>query len=165
MRCIMEKGTVTVFYGEGRGKTAAAIGEAVRAVTNGKNVFLIQFLKGRKLDQNAFIQSLEPNIKWFSFEKDDVFYDELSEKKKQEAADNIQNGLKFAKKVLTTEEADVLILDEVLGLVDNGLVTMEAILELVDSRWENTDLILTGRQANEQIMAVADSVSKIEKVK
>ena len=161
----MEQGTISVFYGEGRGKTAAAIGEAVKAVIQGKSVVLIQFLKGKNIDQSVFVQSLEPGIKWFSFEKEDAFYDDLPEEKKQEAASNIQNGLKFAQKVLTTNEADVLILDEVLGLADIGLVTAEDIMELINSRWETTDLILTGRQADERIIDLASHVSKIEKVK
>lgn len=161
----MEQGTVTVFCGEGRGKTAAAIGEAVRAVIAGRRVCLIQFLKGKGIEQSAFVKSLEPEIKWFSFEKDEVCYDDLSEEQKQGAVCNIQNGLKFAKKVLTTEEADVLILDEVLGLVDNGLISVEDILDLINSRWDTTDLILTGRVADERIIEAADSVSNIERVK
>lgn len=161
----MEQGTISVFYGEGRGKTSAAVGEAVKAVIQGKNVVLIQFLKGRNVDQVAFVQSLEPNIKWFSFEKDDVCYDDLSEEKKQEAADNIHNGLQFAKKVLTTKEADVLVLDEVLGLVDIELITVEEIISMIESRWEDTDIILTGRHADERIVQLANYVSKIEKVK
>lgn len=161
----MEQGTISVFYGEGRGKTSAAVGEAVKAVIQGKSVVLIQFLKGKNIDKIAFIQSLEPNIKWFSFEKDEICYDDLPEEKKQEAARNIQNGLKFAQKVLTTKEADVLILDEVLGLADIGLTTVEEIISMIESRWEDTDIILTGRHADERIVQLAHHVSKIEKVK
>ncbi|MCI8371339.1 MAG: cob(I)yrinic acid a,c-diamide adenosyltransferase [Lachnospiraceae bacterium] len=161
----MERGTVSIFYGEGKGKTAAAIGSAIHAAIQGKTVILIQFLKGRTFEQSAFVQSLEPNIKWFSFEKEDVCYDELTEEKKQEAVINMQNGLKFSKKVLTTKEADLLILDEVLGLVEQGLVSVEEIMDLFDSRWESTDLILTGRRADERLLAAADHVSRIEKVK
>lgn len=161
----MEQGMISIFYGEGRGKTAAALGEAIKAVIQGKSVILIQFLKGKAFDKSAFVQGLEPAIKCFSFEKEDTFYEELPEDKKQEAGANILNGLKFAKKVLTTKEADVLILDEVLGLVDNGLAVIDDILDLINSRWESVDLILTGRQVNEEITALADHVSKIEKVK
>lgn len=161
----MERGTISIFYGEGRGKTSAAVGEAVKAVIQGKTVVLIQFLKGKNVDKVAFVQSLEPNIKWFSFEKDELYYDELSEEKKKEAAQNIQNGLKFAQKVLTTKEADVVILDEVLGLVDFGLTTVEEIISMVESRWDDTDMILTGRYADDRIVQLADAVSKIEKVK
>lgn len=161
----MEQGIISVFYGEGRGKSSAAIGEAIKAAVQGKSVVLIQFLKGKQMEQTVFTQNLEPNIKWFSFEKEDVFYDKLSEEKKQEAAANIQNGLKFAKKVLTTKEADVLILDEVLGLVDIGLTTVEEIIDLINSRWESTDIILTGRHVEQKLVALADHVSVIENMK
>lgn len=161
----MEQGTISVFYGEGKGKTSAAVGEAVHAVIHGKSAIIIQFLKGKQAEQIDFIQNLEPQIRWFSFEKEDVCYDDLPEEKKKEALSSIQNGMNFAKKVLTTNEADLLVLDEVLGLIDNGLITVEEIVALLDLRWESMDVILTGREADERILAMADSVSKIEKVK
>lgn len=161
----MEQSTIRVFYGEGNGKSSAAVGMAVKAAMEGKSVVLIQFLKGRQNEHGDFVKSLEPNIKWFSFEKEDCMYDELPEEKKQEAVRSIQNGINFARKVLTTKEADVLILDEVLGLTDNGMIAVEDILALFDNMWDNTELILTGRQADARILERADCVSKIEKVK
>lgn len=161
----MEQGLIRVFYGEGQGKSAAAIGEAVRAAIQGKSVIVIQFLKGRKDDASAFVQSLEPNIKWFSFEKEEGLYDDLPEEKKAEAYSNIQNGFQFARKVLTTKEADVLVLDEVLGLIDHGLIQTEDILSLRECMWESMEMILTGRCVDERIIDMADQVSEIKKVK
>lgn len=161
----MEQGTISVFYGDGKGKTTAAVGEAVHAVVHGKSAIIIQFLKGKQTEQMDFIQNLEPEIRWFSFEKEDVCYDELPEEKKKEALSSIQNGMNFARKVLSTNEADLLVLDEVLGLADNGLVTVDDIIALLNLRGEATDVILTGREADERILDIADSVSKIEKEK
>lgn len=161
----MNQGTVSIFFGEGKGKTTASVGQAIRSASLGKTVVIIQFLKGRNVDEISFIQRLEPEIKWFSFEKSDNFFDELTEEEKQEEVANIRNGLNFAKKVLATREADVLILDEVLGLLDNGLITAEDVRNLKEVMSDTTELILTGRCCNEELLNLADEVSKIEKVK
>ena len=161
----MNKGTIMVFYGEGEGKTSAAVGRAVKAASQGKNVVIIQFLKGRKCDESPVFQNMEPQIRCFTFEKSDMFYEELSEEEKKDEAINIRNGLNFARKVLTIREADVLILDEVLGLFDNQLITAEDIQTLVEMMEEDTELILTGRSLPKEMQKIADKVSHIEKVK
>ena len=69
---------------------------------------------------------MEPEIKLFRFEKSDSNFVELPEEKKQEEIQNIRNGIGFAKKVLTTGECDLLILDEVLGLVEKDIITVDA---------------------------------------
>lgn len=161
----MENGTISIFYGEGSGKTSAAIGQAIKAVTQGKSVVVIQFMKGKSIGNSAFIQALEPNIKWFSFEKEELFYEDLPEEKKKEAVSSIQNGMQFARKVLTTKEADVLILDEVLGLLDSKVIEEKDLISLTESMWEETELILTGRCVTDRLVELASLVSKIEKVK
>lgn len=165
METDMENGSISIFYGEGMGKTSAAIGQAIKAVIQGKSVIVIQFMKGKSIGQSAFIQGLEPNLKWFSFEKEDIFYEDLPEEKKKEAISSIQNGMQFARKVLTTKEADVLVLDEVLGLLDSKVIEEKELLALIESMWESTELILTGRCVTDRLVEIASFVSKIEKVK
>ena len=65
----MEKGSVQIYYGAGRGKTNAALGNALRAAGENKSVIIIQFLKGKTDDQIAYMKQLEPEIKVFRFEK------------------------------------------------------------------------------------------------
>ena len=113
----MNKGLVTIFTGEGRGKTSAAIGRAVQAAETGKRVVIIQFLKGKGLKSSEFVKRLEPDIMLFCFEKSNESFENLTEEQKQEECRNIRNGMNYAKKVLATGECDLLILDEVLGLV------------------------------------------------
>lgn len=160
----MAKGFVTIFTGDGRGKTSAAIGRAVQAADEGKNVVIIQFLKGKGLRGSEFVSRLEPEIKLFCFEKSDESFANLSEEQQQEEIMNIRNGLNFAKKVLTTGECDLLILDEVLGLVENEIITSEELLTLIEAR-EETDIILTGIFLKDEICFKADEVSKIETIK
>ena len=122
-------GRVQIFTGDGYGKTMAALGEALIAAASGKRVVVIQFLKGRGLTDSTFERQLEPEIKIFRFEKSDADFLSLPEDKQREEAQNIRNGICFARKVLTTGQCDLLVLDEVLGLVDCGIVQEQELSE------------------------------------
>ena len=160
----MKQGLIHIYSGDGHGKSPAALGKAVMAAAAGERVVIIQFLKGRGLQDTEFIRRLEPEIKIFRFEKSETDFVALSEDKKQEEIVNIKNGLNFAKKVLTTGECDLLILDEVLGLVEKGIVSVEDLKAMLECR-EDTSVILTGIKLNDEICVLADEVSKIETVK
>lgn len=160
----MAKGLVYIYSGDGRGKSPAAIGRAVQAAIEGKHVVIIQFLKGRGLGDSDFLSRMEPEIKLFRFEKSDENFEELPEDRKQEEIINIKNGISFAKKVLATGECDLLILDEVLGLVERKILSVEDVKAMIECR-EETSVILTGIRLDEDICAIADEVSKIETVK
>lgn len=160
----MEKGIIHIYTGDGRGKSPAALGRAVQAAVLGERVVIIQFLKGKGLGDSDFVRRLEPEIKVFHFEKADENYEELSEDKKEEEIINIKNGINFAKKVLATGECDLLILDEVLGLVDKGIISVDDLKTMLECR-EQTGIILTGISLNDEICVLADEVSKIETVK
>ena len=156
----MRQGAVHIYSGDGHGKSPAALGRAVITAALGKNVVIIQFLKGKGLADTEFIRRLEPEIKVFRFEKSDMIFFELSEE-----VINIKNGINFAKKVLATGECDLLILDEILGLIDNHIITVEELKSLLSARDEETDVILTGISLNDEICMLADEVSKIETIK
>lgn len=159
-----KKGSLYIYSGDGKGKTAAAIGRAVQAATEGKNVVIIQFLKERGLEDSEFLKRLEPEIKLFRFEKSGENFELLQEEKKQEEISNIKNGINFAKKVLATGECDLLVLDEVLGLVEKNIVDGDELKGMLENR-EDTSIILTGIRLPDDICVMADEVSKIETVK
>lgn len=161
----MGQGLVHIYSGDGHGKSPAALGQAVLSAAAGDAVVIIQFLKDNGVNDSEFISRLEPEIKIFRFEKSDVNFEELSDEKKTEEIINIKNGLNFAKKVLTTGECDLLILDEVLGLIDNGIITSEDLKTLLEARDEETDIIMTGISLNDDVCMLADEVSKIETMK
>lgn len=161
----MKKGLIHIYSGDGHGKSPAALGKAVMSAAAGESVVIIQFLKGVGVSASEFINRLEPEIKIFRFEKSNVNFDELSEEKKTEEIINIKNGLNFAKKVLSTGECDLLILDEVLGLIDNKIITVDDLKNLLEARDEETDIIMTGIALNDEICRLADEVSKIETLK
>ncbi len=156
----MNQGIIQVYCGEGHGKSAAALGQAVQAASLGKNVVIIQFLKN--LGDSELIKRLEPEIKVFRFEKSEKNFEGLSESEKREEAQNIRNGLNFAKKVLTTGECDLLILDEVLGLIDNHIIEVEELRAILETKTEDESIILTGIELNDETCIVADEVYTIE---
>ena len=158
----MEKGLIQVYSGEGHGKSAAALGRAVQMASMGRDVVIINFLKSYQ--NEAFLKRMEPEIKIFRFEKSEEEFAQLSDKRKQEEIYNIKNGLNFAKKVLTTGECGLLILDEVLGLIDNGIITIEDLRHILEARSEDVDIILTGIRLNEEVRRLADEIFKIEVV-
>lgn len=160
----MGTGRIFIYTGDGRGKSPAAIGRAVQAAAAGKRVVLIQFLKSKGLGESALLRRMEPEIKIFRFEKSDENFAQLSDDKKREEIGNIRNGLNFAKKVLTTGECNLLILDEVLGLVENDILTVDELKALLDYR-DETDVIMTGNTLQDEVCVLADEVSKIETVK
>lgn len=155
---------IHIYTGDGRGKSPAALGRAVQAAANGEQVVIIQFLKEKGLEDTEFVRRMEPDIKLFRFEKSDENFEELSEEKKAEEIMNIRNGLNFANKVLSTGECNLLILDEVLGLLDKGIIETEALKALLAQKGD-TDIILTGISLNDEVCILADEVSKIETLK
>ena len=160
----MANGMVYIYAGDGRGKSPAAIGRAVQAAVAGKNVVIIQFMKGRGLEDSDFLRRMEPEIKLFRFEKSDENFEQLPEEKKREEIVNIKNGMNFAKKVLATGECDLLILDEVLGLIEKEIITVEDLKNMLVCR-EDTSVILTGIKLSDEICFLADEISKIEMIK
>lgn len=157
----MERGMIQIYYGEGRGKSTAALGNALRKADAGKNVIIVQFLKAKTEEPGEVLQRLEPDIKFFRFEKLAECFAELSEEEKQEESVNMKNGLNFARKVLATSECSLLVLDEVLGLVDAGVISADDLKNVIQAKTEGTDLILTGRVLPEEIGEVADEIYNI----
>ena len=161
----MGKAHVTVFCGNGRGKTSAALGQGIFGASAGKSVIIIQFLKGKIGERIDFIKRLEPEIKAFCFEKSDMNYEALSPEEQKEEAMNIRNGLNFARKVLTTDGCDVLILDEVLGLIDKGILTVEELKTLLEAGDGDTELMLTGIRMYDELYPYVDEVFRIDTLK
>lgn len=158
----MADGRTLIFMGDGRGKSAAALGTALRRASRGGRVVVIQFLKARDLVESAIMERLEPEIKFFRFERSDDDYLERTREEQEEDAANMRSGLKFARKVLATRMCDLLILDEVVEVVNKGIISAEELRETVEGRGE-TDLILTGCGMDTQLCSLADEVIRISR--
>ena len=157
----MCKEKVTVYCGDGRGKTTAALGYALQAAGQGNSVIIIQFLKGKRDEEKEFLRRLEPEVKFFSFTKSEKNFVELSEEEQKEETINIRNGFNFARKVLVTGECSLLILDEFLGLWDNHMISEEDVDSLMSAASEDTEIILTGRVMEEGLRKYVGKIYQI----
>ncbi|MCM1496219.1 MAG: cob(I)yrinic acid a,c-diamide adenosyltransferase [Bacteroides sp.] len=157
---------VQVICGSGIGKTSAAVGYGIKRAGGGKEVIIVQFLKGSETEDYNLLSRLEPEIKLLSFERVGKCYDELTPEQQKEQKANIMNGFHYARKVIQTNECDILILDESLGLVDSGIIDVARITELLElAKESDMEILLTGRILPEEIQEASDIVTRIEAIK
>lgn len=158
----MGKELTEVYCGGGKGKTTLAIGQCLKASAQGKSVIIIQFLKGKERRELDFLEEIENlDIKIFRFEKMEECYEALNEEEKAEEKNNILNALNFARKVIATQECDVLLLDEILGLLDYEITTEEAVKEILKLKDGCMHLILTGWRMPEGLKESVDSITTL----
>ena len=159
----MSRRYIHIFCGVGMGKTSAALGKGFREASSGKSVVVIRFLKKKHTcEREEFFKQLEPQIRLFRFEKFPQNYESLTEQEKEEENLNIKNGLNVARKVIQTEECcDVLILDEILGLTDRGIVTIDELKKLIDQLGSGMELYLTGTSRCEELWPYVDEVTEM----
>lgn len=161
----MENCKIRVYYGPGKGKTSAALGNALLAAGSGESVVIIQFLKSKELKDYSVMKRMEPEIKLFRFERMAKDYCDLSPQDKEEEIRNIKNGLGFTRKVISTGECDVLVLDELLGLFDYGILTIDEFFEMCSNASDPIRIILTGKTLDPRLAEIADELYRIDKVK
>ncbi|WP_394526357.1 cob(I)yrinic acid a,c-diamide adenosyltransferase [Lacrimispora sp. JR3] len=162
----MNRGTIQVICGEGKGKTAAAFGMGIEALMKNRNVIVIQFLKGcTGRGSSDIIKRLEPEMKIFRFEKCDGFFENLTKEEQDEERMNIRNGLNFARKVVSTGECDLLILDEILGILDQKIIEAEELVKLLQTKDDEMDIIMTGKVFSKEVEPYVDSILEINHVK
>lgn len=156
------RGTLQVYTGDGKGKTTAALGLALRAVGHGLSVYVIQFMKG---SPNYGELTSAARLSDFTIEQHgrDEFVDR--EHPAQVDVDMAQRGFEKAREIVTRGEHDIVVLDEVNVALDFGLVSLKQVLDLIDSRPTHVELILTGRAAHPEVMKRADLVSEVLNIK
>ena len=158
----MERELTEVYCGNGKGKTALAIGQSIREAVQGKSVIVIQFLKGCEKRSLDFLEDLDNlDFKIFRFEKRDCCYEQFTEEEKAEERSNILNGLNFARKVVVTQECDFLLLDEILGLLDRGIVTVDAIIDILKQKDESMHIVMTGWNFPEELKPYVDAITTL----
>lgn len=161
----MDKGYVKIYCGTGHGRSTAALGDALLCASRDERVVIVQFLKGKYTEETTFLRCLEPNIKIFRFEKEPCYYEKLSDEEKAEENQNIRNGLNFVHKVLSVGECDLLVLDEILGLVDLGIIDVQEIVNLLKIKSESVEIVMTGRRLPSELTGYADYISEFNVIK
>lgn len=161
----VDKGLIKIYFGEGKGKSTASLGRALVCASEGKEVFVVQFLKGKLNGRLEYFKRLEPELKVFRFEKAEGYYEDLAKDIQEDENANIKNGLNFVRKVLTIGECDVLVLDEILGLVDLGIIGVQDVITLMELKPDSVEMILTGRNLPDALMSYADYISRLDIIK
>jgi cob(I)alamin adenosyltransferase len=157
------KGYVQIYTGNGKGKTTAAIGLAVRAAGAGLKVFIGQFIKmGDYSEIKALKERFSDLITLEQFGSGGFIRDKKPSPEQIQAAGK---GLERIKKVMSSGEYDVIICEEVNVAVFLGLLTVEDLLELISSKPENLEIIFTGRDADPKLIEVADLVTEMKEIK
>jgi len=147
--------------GKGKGKTCAAVGLALRAHGAKKKVCFVQFLKANTSSELLMLQELEVPVVSFK-QRHPCFYKSAAIKKLKK---RIPADIKIVETIVSDKGYNVVILDEMLYLLELGLITEAAILRIIKLRQRQTELILTGRTATKKIKDLADYVSTIANTK
>ena len=156
-----ELGLLQLYTGYGKGKTTAALGLAVRASGHGFRCFILQFMKGRPTGEQQAIEGLS-GIQLEQFGTTSwVESGNPTAPQRTEAA----KGLQRASDILDKHLADILILDEILTAISCDLLLLSDVIDLLDGRSQPVEIVLTGRDAPEQLIEMADLVSSIQSVK
>jgi len=155
------KGMVQVYTGDGKGKTTAALGLALRASGAGLRVAIFQFVKGQVYNEIKAVREFLPTITVRQFGRKCF----IRSKPEPEDIRLAQEGLKEAKRAVTDGQYDLVILDEANIAVHFQLFTADDLLELIQSKSENVELVITGRNADPKILATADLVTEMKEIR
>jgi len=154
----MKKGLIQVYTGNGKGKTTAALGLALRAVGHGLKVLMIQFMKGDQYGELESSKRLSPYLTLKQVGRETFISKSNPDQKDLQLA---QEGFGIAKKAIQNKEYDIVILDEINLAVDYGLIPITEILQLIDSKPVEIELILTGRNVKREILERADLITEM----
>jgi cob(I)alamin adenosyltransferase len=160
-----ENGLVIVYTGDGKGKTTAAMGLALRAAGYGQRVLIIQFVKTWFTGEKAGFEHI-PNVEFIQAGKG--FYKILDDKLPEEVhVKAAEDALKLTQEKIASGKYDVVVCDEIVGTVTGGLLPLASVLELVDNKPPQLDLVLTGHRGKElpELLERADLVTEMVKLK
>jgi len=160
-----EKGLVIVYTGNGKGKTTAALGLAMRAIGYEHKVCMLQFIKGSwhygEMDSS---KKLEPNLELIAVGKGFVgILDDNSPREEHEKY--AAEAVRICREKIFSEKYDVIILDEVNYAINLGLIDVQEIIKIIKEKPSNLDLVLTGRDVKEEIVELADLVTEMKEIK
>ena len=159
------EGLVHIYTGDGKGKTTAAVGLGLRAWGRGKKVLMVQFLKGMESGELIAIDKLGEGFMVNRGKFMGKFTWDMSKKERKESEALQKRQLEYAWKQMKTDQWDMLILDEILAAIAARMVRQEDVLALIDDKPDRLELVLTGRNAPDQLVDAADYVSEIRERK
>lgn len=161
-----ELGQIHVYTGSGKGKTTAAIGQAIRCLGAGLQVTMVNFLKN---DSSEFrtLNRLTPEFQYIIANQEPRgFYWELTEEQKAATRQDYQAAWKNVQVLIDQHQSDLLILDEIMAVIEYGIIPVEAVLTTMqECRYSHIELVLTGRNAPAEVIQEADLVTEMKEIK
>ena len=165
---MLEKGLVQIYTGDGKGKTTAAFGLALRAAGQGNKVLIYQFLKPPSLDIGERF-ALQLGAVRIRVESLDVPWDMSTSFDDEKAVAQMQAAIsEVLERIAETAEKrfyDCVILDEIVFCLSKGLAKLEDVKKIIDRRDSRVEIVLTGRGATKELMEMADLVTEMKNVK
>lgn len=158
----LQRGIVQVYTGDGKGKTTAAFGLALRALGRGLKVCFIQFLKGDLSAEGCWLAlKKNQNFKFASFGTKNFITEMPSKEDRLEA----NKALIKAKECILNKKYDLVILDELSVALNYNLIELDEVIRLLNNKPKNIELIITGRNAHPKIIELANLVTEMKNVK
>lgn len=159
-------GPIIVNTGNGKGKTTAAIGLALRAAGNNQRVLILQFIKGPwKSGEVRIIEKLKPLIEIERLGTGFIKFKNGKPQVTEEEARKAAESFRYACSKINSGHYDMVILDEINNMIDYGLLDIEDIMDFLKNRPEKLCVVLTGRNAHPEIIKIADTVTEMKEIK
>lgn len=157
----MKRGYIQVYTGNGKGKTTAAFGLALRAAGAGLKVFIMQFIKKRRCSEHKALERFSDLVTIKQSGKGFI----LTRKADVSDVNAARKGLDEAKKAMLSGEYGLIILDEANVAVSRGLISLPDLIEVMDSKPADVELVITGRYADKKVIAKADLVTEMKEIR
>jgi cob(I)alamin adenosyltransferase len=157
------KGRLHIYCGDGKGKTTAAMGLAVRAAGNGMKVLVCQCMKDGSSSEVAMLEKL--GITYRCCTERFGFFWNMTDEQKKKAAEAYTNLFREVMEMAEKEHYDLLVIDEFMSAYNHGLIDQKTALKALLHRPEWLEMVLTGRQPGEEILKLADYVTEMRKIK
>lgn len=158
---MLEKGYIHIYKGEGKGKTSILNGMVVRALGNDLSVYYLRFLKNRPSGEIDFLNKVgELTIKsFYNFSK--KFFWEMNDQEKELLQQETNQGLQYLKELSQSDNVDLIVVDEILGCIQNNLIKEQELINILKNKKSNIEIALSGRYASFALEQVADLISEV----
>ena len=161
----MEKGLIHIYCGDGKGKTTAAMGLAIRAAGREKKVFITQFLKSGKSGELVSLEKLKEYITFLPGRPVNKFVWNMNDEEKMEAKREHTARFKEIKDIIKNEDYDLLILDEIIATINNGFIELNEVIDFLKNKPETLEVVMTGRDPKEELIELANYVTEMQCMK